>query len=84
MILCVTRKGSMKSMSNNCNSGKCLSSPHIHADEDDHHDDVIHYLQPLSKDELIALGRELGLGNARLSKMTDLAGIICLPSLLYV
>ena len=75
----------MKSMSNNCNSGKCLSSPHIHADEDDHHDDVIHYLQPLSNDELMTLGRELGLGNARLSKMTDLAGIYaCLPSLLYI
>ena len=66
-------------MSNNCNStsGRDLhvTSPHMHTDEDDHHDDIIHYLQDLSKDELITLGRELGLGNARLSKMSDMAGM---------
>ena len=64
-------------MTNNRDSGKDLhvTSPHIHTDEDDHHDDVIHYLQDLSKDELITLGRELGLGNARLSKMNNVAGM---------
>ena len=45
-------------------------------DEDDHHDDVVHYLQPLSNEELIALGRELGLSNSRLTKMTDVAGAL--------
>jgi hypothetical protein len=61
---------------NNYDSGNLgLHSAHVYADEDDHHDDVIHYLQPLSKEELIALGRELGLKNSRLTKMNDVAGI---------
>lgn len=50
-------------------------------DEDDHHDDVVHYLQPLSKEELIALGRELGLTNKRLTEMNDVAGTVCIPPL---
>ena len=43
-------------------------------DDDDHHDDVMNYLKSMSKEDLIALGQELGLKNKRLTKMKDVAG----------
>ena len=43
-------------------------------DEDDHHDDVVHYLQSLTNEDLVALGSALGVSGSRMANVNELAG----------